>query len=415
MPKLRAFLDAVADGSIRVEKRSGETPSPFASELVFQFTAAYLYEWDEPRRNASQPVRAAVDEDLLDGLLHSLEAGKGLDAQAVGRVEARLRQRGLPPRTVEEMSETLRRSGRSQGLRAVRPDGTVRWTHCAMRAGRSGSSSPAPISRAAGFRPRSKASTEPRSPRDDEPDLEAVETIVRRFLRTHALVGLDDLIRRYPIAPEIARELLERWVESREVVRIDEGGDGPRWSERENLTEIQRLSVANRRRESVAVRPEVFADFVLRRQHLHPAERLKGTEGLEQALEQLQGFAATAGFWESELLPRRVADYRPSKLDELFAGGGWLWRASLSGREEPLTAIVARDFAGGWPEAGEVEHDEAAPQVLEALKQRGASFAVDLARTTNLGPGPTRRAVLRASGAGGGRQRSFRPAAARRV
>ena len=392
MPRVRAFLDSIASGSIRVKKRSGETPSPFASELVFQFTAAYLYEWDEPRRKPEQPAQAAVDEDLLDGLLHSLDAGRGLDAQAVGRVEARLRQRGLPPRTFEEMSETLRVLGdlsteelsgpMEQFAVELRDQGRAVWIELTGvdRPGRWISAEERSLYEAAFASPL-------------ETDPEAVETIIRRFLRTHALVGLADVMSRYPIAPEIARDLLERWVESREVVRIDEGGDGPRWAERENLTEIQRLAVANRRRESVAVRPEVFADFVLRRQHLHPAERLKGTEGLEQTLDQLQGFAAAAVFWESELLPRRVADYRPSWLDELFAGGGWLWRASLCGREEPLAAIVARDFDGGWPETVEVELDEAARRVLDALEQRGASFAVDLARATDLGPTATRRAL----------------------
>ncbi|MDR3618136.1 MAG: DEAD/DEAH box helicase [Paludisphaera borealis] len=400
MPRLREFLDSVADGSIRVEKRSGETPSPFASELVFQFTAAYLYEWDEPRRNAAQPALALVDEDLLDGLLHSLDAGRGLDVQAVGRVEARLRQRGLPPRTVEEMSEALRVLGdlsaaelsgpMEQFANELREQGRADW-----------------IELAGADQPGRWISTEERTlyetafPARSEPDFEAVETIVRRFLRTHALVGLADVLGRYPIAPEVARELLERWVESREVVRVDEGEDGPRWAERENLTEIHRLAVANRRRESVAVRPEVFADFVLRRQHLHPAERLKGAEGLEQALDQLQGFAATAGFWEAEMLPRRVADYRPAWLDELFAGGSWLWRASLAGREEPLTAIVARDFAGGWPEAGEIEPlDESGRQVLEALERRGASFAVDLARAANVDPIQVRRALRALLGRG---------------
>ena len=113
---------------------------------------------------------------------------------------------------------------------------------------------------------------------------------------------------------------------------------------------MHRLSVAIRRRESIAVAPEIFADFLIRRQHLHPATRLEGTAGLEKVLELLQGFAAAPAFWESELLPRRVRGYRSGWLDDLLAAGSWLWRAAADGRSEPLVALVPRGFTGAWPD-----------------------------------------------------------------
>ena len=235
---------------------------------------------------------------------------------------------------------------------------------------------------------------EPESTR--EPDAAAIETIVRRYLRTHALIGLAELMRRYPIAPELATELLERWVESGGVIRLAPTDDEsePRWAERDNLADIQRLSVAIRRRESVAVIPEVFADFLVRRQHLHPAAQLEGTAAVESVLDQLRGFAATASFWESEILPRRVRHYRPAWLDELLATGSWLWRAARDGRDEPLVALVPRDFAGDWPvclDAGSVGDDETT--ALEAMGRRGASFAADLARFSGLEPTRLRGAL----------------------
>jgi len=205
-----------------------------------------------------------------------------------------------------------------------------------------------------------------------------------------------ELCRRYPIAPELAAEMLDHWVDTGGLIRLAAADPDAecRWAEPENLAEIHRLSVAIRRRESVAVAPEVFADFLLRRQHLHPAMRLDGPGGLQAALEQLQGYAAPAEFWESELLPRRVQGYRRAWLDELLATGSWLWRAARDGRDEPLVALVPRDFAGEWrchPDEGEMSAD--ARQVLEVLAGRGASFATDLARVSGLEPSRLRRAV----------------------
>src|SRR5262249_42625532 len=131
---------------------------------------------------------------------------------------------------------------------------------------------------------------------DRESHLSSLATIVRRYLQTHALVGLADLAARYPIDPAQATELLERWESAGGRVRLEAGDDGgqTRWGEPRNLAEVRRLSIALRRRESVAVLPEVFAEFVSRLQHVHPATRLEGPAAIFPVLDQLQGFAAPA-------------------------------------------------------------------------------------------------------------------------
>jgi ATP-dependent Lhr-like helicase len=113
-------------------------------------------------------------------------------------------------------------------------------------------------------------------------------------------------------------------------------------------------------------------------------------------LERLQGYAAPAAAWETEILPRRVRGYRPAALDELLAGGEWLWRASAAGKDEPLVALVLRGFSGGWPAESESPaetQDEC--RVLDLLRDRGACFATDLARFSGLDPSRL-RGVLRA-------------------
>jgi ATP-dependent Lhr-like helicase len=205
------------------------------------------------------------------------------------------------------------------------------------------------------------------------------------------------LTARYPIDPAHATELLERWEAAEELVRLEPGDEGghTRWGDQRNLDEVRRLSIALRRRESVAVPPEVFADFVARRQHVHQATRQEGQAATLQVLDQLQGFAAPASLWESDFLPRRVCDYRPVWLDDALTTGGWLWRAQGEIRGEPRVAFALRDFAGAWPlaeGADPLAEDEV--RVLDHLTNRGACFASDLARGTGLEPSRVRSALL---------------------
>ena len=393
LPRLRAFLDGIADGSTRVVAHRGEIASPFASDLIFRFTQAYTYEWDQPRRGDLPPAPAAVSDDLLDPLLRPGASADLLDPTAVGRVEGRLRGVGRPPRTVDEMAEWLRRLGDLTETELSGPMAgflaDLESQGRALRIDLAGTASP---SRWIGAE-EAPLYDSAFGPEGAEADREA---IVRRFFRTHALVGLDDLTARYPIDPVEAADRLEHLVEEGMLVPLEApDGSGSRWADRKNLEDARRLTVAIRRREGVAVRPEVFADFVSRRQHVHPETRLEGSAAVALVFEQLQGFAAPADLWESEVLPRRVRDYRPAWLDEALTSGGWSWRAEAEGRGEPRSAFVPRGFAGPWPTPAEPrpEPDGPAATVLGHLDRRGASFVDEIATGTILAPSLVREAL----------------------
>jgi len=380
LPRLRSFLDAIQDGTIRVIAREGAIPSPFASDLIFKFTQTFLYQWDEPKRDPARtgdPVAPA----LLDSLLEPV---------AIGRVEARLRGLGHPPRTIDEMAEALRTLGDLTPGELSGP--MLGFVEDLKSQGRV-----IPIELAGTIEPVRYIGDEDSSLYEQAFGSKRVESaissIVRRFLRSHALVGLDDLTARYPIGRGLATDLLERFADEGGLVRLDpiEGSDAPRWADRANLEEVRRLSIAIRRQESVAVSPEAFADFVARRQNVHPSDRREGLAAVSVAMEQLRGFAAAADLWESTLLPTRIKDYRAAWLDESLASGDWTWRAEADSKGEPRVAFVPREFAGRWPtrdESAELSAPE--QQVLDHLEQRGACFVDEVARKTNLGPSATR-------------------------
>ncbi len=394
LARMRSFLDEIHEGKIRVVARRSEISSPFVSDLVFKFTSEYLYQWDEPRRSDRQPGQNGIDRALLDPLLERATRTQWLDPDAIGRVESRLRGAGHPPRSVEEMAETLRRlgdltpgelSGPMLGfLEELRDQGR------AVTISLAGTTEPA---RWIDVEENSLY----RKAFQHKSDQKALRQIVLRFLENHALIGLDDLTARYPMGPAQATELLEHWEESGRLVRLEsaENTDADRWADQRNLDEVRRLSIAMRRRESVAVRPEVFADFLVRWQHLHPSTRWEGNAAVGLVLEQLQGFAAPSDLWESEIFPRRIRDYRSSWLDEALAGGEWTWRARDESKGAPRVAFVTREFPGTWPVSEASDLNEVEERVLNYLTERGASFPLDLARALGIDPSQARAALSR--------------------
>src|SRR5262249_29279218 len=137
-------------------------------------------------------------------------------------------------------------------------------------------------------------------------------------------------------------------------------------------------------------------------------------------VEQLEGFAAPAAAWESEILPARLAGYEPEWLDDRCLAGRVTWRrlASRNG-SPPLTlppergggwegarapapvrstpiALLARRNAQFWTgraTAEEIPLSPRAEMVAEAIRAHGASFFDEMIGATGLLPSQLEEAL----------------------
>jgi ATP-dependent Lhr-like helicase len=397
VPRLRELLEDIRGGKVEVKTRRAEVPSPFASGLTFAFTAAKMYQYDDAE---PEGVGAgALDRQLLEQLISPERQGHLLDPRAINQVERRLRGVGRPPRSAAEMAEWLRRLGdltaaelegpMAAFLTELETDGRavrVELPRCREPV-RHVLAEEADVYRAAfGLAPA-------------EPDEAhaAGRTILARFLATHALVGLAEVLDRYPFDSPWARRQLEEWAKSGRIVAVERNGDDgpPQWSAPENLDQVQRGSLAVLRREVVTCPAPQFVDFLLRWQGADPAERAGGAEGLAAALECLQGLPLASGIWEQTVLPARVASYQQRWLDEWVAGGSGVWVCRADGEGTGQVAFIGRELLRKLPPppGSEASPGEEAGRVLECLRTRGASFLTDLSAETGVSPDSCRAAL----------------------
>jgi ATP-dependent Lhr-like helicase len=192
-------------------------------------------------------------------------------------------------------------------------------------------------------------------------------------------------------------------------------GDDPkdRYSARHLLMRIHAASRDRSRRSVETCSAQQLMSFLVAWQHVGPGNRLVGSGGLSEVVEQLQGVEAAVESWESAILPARVAGYQAALLDELCnrgeVGFGRLaLRApeSLNGigeatdrrrpgatpspatpvglfRREDLDWLLAVVRAGAVPELPTLG---ASADVLAALGERGALFLTDLCTATGRMP-----------------------------
>jgi ATP-dependent Lhr-like helicase len=178
------------------------------------------------------------------------------------------------------------------------------------------------------------------------------------------------------------------------------------WCERRLLARIHRLTVATLRKQIEPITAAQFMRWLLRWQHVAPGTQVQGERATLEVLRQLQGFEIPANAWERQILARRVANYDPQWLDQLCLTGAVGWGRlsphpatlddSAAGKRRviptsvaPITFFVREEADWMTSHNPGVSRPEArglsdgARQVLDFLRERGASFFADVVRGTD--------------------------------
>jgi ATP-dependent Lhr-like helicase len=395
LPSLGELLRDLHSRKLSLVEVETPTASPFASSLLFDYVATYMYEGDTP--NAERRAAAlALDRDLLRELLGQEELRELIDPAALEDVEAQLQHRteagqagdrdalqqvlrNVGDLTAAECEERVNEGYSAASMLAklvderrvalVRINGEERYI-AAEDAGvfRDALGVPPP----AGL---------PESFLEQHPD--PLVTLVRRYTRTHGPFPTVQFASRYGIDPMPALRELER---SGTLVRGEllPGGTEREWWVADVLRRVRRARLAHLRREVEPAGRDRFARFLPSWQNVD-AHRAAGAgpDRLREALVPLQGVTLTPKVWEADVLPRRLGAYSPTWLDELCTSGEVVWiGAGARGRSDGRVALYFRDdvrLAG--PPPANVKLDEPEGEVHDAIRDRlaaGPDFWLDL-------------------------------------
>jgi ATP-dependent Lhr-like helicase len=175
----------------------------------------------------------------------------------------------------------------------------------------------------------------------------------------------------------------------------------PEWCSRRLLARIHRYTLNRLRKEVEPVSAADFMRFLFVWQKVAAEHKVEGASSVAAILDQLEGFEAPAGSWESEILPARIADYDPAWLDALCVSGRLTWlrlspprlspdKVSTSSpvRSTPMV-LLNRKNVRTWtaafpPRENDAQLSTNTQTVYEYLKEHGASFFVDIVSGTDL-------------------------------
>jgi ATP-dependent helicase Lhr and Lhr-like helicase len=399
VPGLTELLRALQTRECSLVEVHTRTASPFASSLLFDYVATYMYEGDTPgaeRRAAA----LSLDRDLLRELLGMEDLRELIDASALEELERELSHRSshtratdahslldvlrhvgelraeeLPERVSEgvdprELVAALERERRLARIRIRGEERLIAADHAGLYRDALGCPPPAGL---------------PTELLAEVPD--ALGELVARYARCHGPFTSGELHERYGVdAVAPLRELERAGVLVRGELRP--GSSGREWCDAGVLRRLRRASIAALRKEIEPVDARTLASFLPSWQGVDAPTRTPGVERLRELLVSLQGLPLPAGAWERDVLPRRLGAYSPSWLDALCAGGEIVWvGAGTLGRDSGRVALYFREDAAllGPPSAGRGSRPGRAEH--ELLRERlgaGPCFFTDLMADVDL-------------------------------
>jgi ATP-dependent Lhr-like helicase len=410
LPGLEELLTGLHTRELSLVEVETQRASPFASSLLFDYVATYMYEGDTP--NAERRAAAlSLDRDLLRELLGQEELRDLIDPDALAEVEADLQRlsRRTQAANADSLHDVLRGVGdltaEEAALRCL-PSGTI-----AADGRATGGAALAEVEALLAVLARERRAIRMRIGGEERwiasedaglyrdafgavppgglPDafLESVEApferLVRRYARTHGPFTTRELQDRYVVDPTAVLKALEG---AGDLVRgeLRPEGSEREWCDPEVLRRLRRASLASLRKEVEPAEQQALARFLPAWQGVDasPASGA-GPDRLREILVPLQGLALAPAVWERDVLPRRTGAYSPAWLDQLCAGGEIVWvGAGPLGRPRSggKVALYFRDDAR-WLGPPPFKGDAPAGAIHDAIRTRlanGAAFWTDL-------------------------------------
>jgi len=375
LPALKRILAGLRSRELDLVDVETPSASPFASSLLFDYVATYMYEDDTPP--AERRAQAlSLDRDLLRELLGQEELRELIDADALAEVERQLRG---DPRNADELHDVLRLRG---DLRAGEYDPVLAAPLLAERRGLlirfAGDERLIAAEDAGRYRDALGAMPPGGLPEAFlEGGDDSLTSLLARYARGRGPFTTAQAAERYGLDLPRAEGELSALERADRLVRgeLRPGGTEREWCDPDVLRRLRRASLAALRREVEPTEQAALGRFL---PHWHGIDR-RAT--LREALVPLQGLALPVALWESDVLPRRVPNYQPSHLDGLCASGEVVWVGAGLDR----VALFFREDAAllGAPGGAPRPEGEAQDRVREALG-RSAEFWLDLVAASGL-------------------------------
>ena len=402
MDALVDLMRKIQSRRVRVVDVETSTASAFASSLLFEYIAQYMYEGDYPL--AERRAQAlTLDRELLAELLGTEDLRDLLDPESIENTELELQNltEARRPRDVDAALDVFRRVGdltrEEARARGVTPEWFVELQESHRVAViRVGGEDRGIASEDAGrYRDALGISLPAGLPETYlRPSADPLGSLLVRWARTHAPFVAEDPAQRWRVPVGLVRHALQELAQAGDLIAgtFRSHAREQEYCSADVLRTLRRRSLSALRREIEPVDARTLARFLPAWQGV--SGQARGVDRLADIIHQLQGAPLPASVLERDILPSRMNGYTQQLLDQLVASGEvvWVGQGPLGANDGKIALYLRRDVhklvmasSGDVQRLSEPrdmrsEHtaESSLHDILHNRLRRGACFFVDL-------------------------------------
>lgn len=395
MANLKIILAAINTRQMRVEEFHSDVPSPFASSLMFQYVANFIYDGDAPL--AERRAQAlTIDQSKLRELMGEAALRSLLDVESIQEVVNLLQRRTHPasdldglhalflelgPMTEtavterfsksEDSAKMLKQLLKSNRIFRFKFEDTVRYAAAEDAARlRDALGVVIPVGVPLAFQ---------------ESTNRPLRDLVRRYGRTHGPFTLVELTSEFCLPAGILMTQLDLLEKEGQLIAGEFRPDGTtaEWCDTDVLRRIKRKALSKLRAQVEAVDAEKFTAFLI---DWHQLNGQANTRPLIDVVEQIQGYSLPSSILENEIIPARIANYGEGGLDALCSAGLVVWIGDGGIGKDIRIKLYLRAHVSLLHEPNSPLTDTMSIKIRALLKERGGLFFEDIKRILKVFP-----------------------------
>ena len=395
MTNLKSILSAIQSRQIRVEEIQSDVPSPFASSLMFQYVANFIYDGDAPL--AERRAQAlTIDQSKLRELMGEAALRSLLDIDSIQEVVDLLQRKTHPASGVDGLHSLLLELGPMTRSaieeRMSEPDKWSDWLEPLLATHRifcfkvDGGHKYAASEDAARLRDALGIVIPVGVPLAfQEPANRPLRDLVRRYGRTHGPFTVNELINELGLPAGILLTQLDQLEKEGQLIAgaFKPSGTEPEWCDADVLRRIKRKALSKLRAQVEAVEPEKYTAFLM---DWHQIDGQLDPRSLIDVVEQIQGYSLPSRILEHEVIPARMASYVEGGLDALCASGQAVWIGDGGAGTDIRIKLYLRAHVSLLHQANPPLSDSMSVKIRELLRERGGLFFEDIKRALKVFP-----------------------------
>jgi len=351
---LKQLLEEVRSGLIRISEATTTSASPFAAGLIWKQTNTYMYEDDTP---ASGKI-SQLSQELIKEVLFSTRLRPRLPRPLVATLTAKLQRTapGYAPRSAEDLLDWVKErllipvdewpaltdamardhemampeavAALRKKIVLLRLPGASGEGVCAVenlpRLARALQTHPAALDAMDIVSQETWRGKVKGKPSEAEEEY-ALPDLLKQWLSFYGPIGKTFLRGYFGLGEAFLDDLLAGLAEAQDLVvdLLTEDAGEVEVCDRDNLEILLRMA---RKARQPSFRPlSIYQLPLFLAAYQGIAERGDALEALQDRLEQLFGYPASADAWEKHFLPTRLSPYYSSWLDTLMQTSGLTW------------------------------------------------------------------------------------------